>query len=152
MDNCYSKFLSEKGVILIRGCLPVAFCLLPKRQSPTYTELFQRLKHEATVLRNQFESECVISDFERPLLSVIRQAIPSDTHPDFLFHFTQAIHRKITNLGLRGSYAQGATIREQFKQLMVLSLMPICEVETPFKCIREISLTSLEDLFVYFRY
>lgn len=62
----------------------------------------------------------------------------------------QSIHRKIINLGFGTTYVQDATIREQCKQLMALSLMPLDEVEQQFKRIREISSTALDDLFMYF--
>jgi hypothetical protein len=54
------------------------------------------------------------------------------------------------SLGLGVDYAQVATICQQCKELMGLSLMPICEVEQQFKRIREISSSSLDDLFEYF--
>jgi hypothetical protein len=53
-------------------------------------------------------------------------------------------------LGLATDYAQDAGIREECKQLMALSLMPICEVERQFKRLRAIASSSLDDLFTYF--
>lgn len=54
------------------------------------------------------------------------------------------------SLGLGADYAQVAIIRQQCKELMVLTLMPICEVEQQFKRILEISSSSLDDFFEYF--
>lgn len=54
------------------------------------------------------------------------------------------------SLGLGTAYAQDATIREQCKQLMALSLMPLGQVEQQFKRIRELASTALDDLFIYF--
>ena len=71
-------------------------------------------------------------------------------HSGCLFHFTQSVHRKILSLGLGVDYAKTTAIREQCKQLMALSLMPVHEVERQFNRIRTISSTSLEDLFTYF--
>jgi hypothetical protein len=62
----------------------------------------------------------------------------------------QCINRKIVSLGLSTDYALKPGIREQCKQLMALSLMPIDEVEQQFKRMREISSPALEDLFIYF--
>jgi hypothetical protein len=53
-------------------------------------------------------------------------------------------------VGLGTDYAQDVGIREQCKQLMALSLMPICEVERQFKRLRAIASSSLDDLFTYF--
>ncbi len=60
------------------------------------------------------------------------------------------MHRNIASLGLATDYAQDISVREQCRQLMALSLMPISEVEKQFKRIRTISSSSLDDLFVYF--
>jgi hypothetical protein len=45
-----------------------------------------------------------------------------------MFHFNQAIHRKITDLGLAMDYMNDANIRGYCRQLMALSLMPMDEV------------------------
>ncbi|CAF3819673.1 unnamed protein product [Rotaria sordida] len=130
--------------------LPVVFCLMPNRRAATYSELFQRLKQEATAMGKQFEPRRIISDFEAALIPVIRQEFPTATHTGCMFHFNQNIHRKIMGLGLGTDYAQDASIREQCKQLMALCLMPISEVEYQFKRIRTIASPSLDDLFTYF--
>lgn len=51
---------------------------------------------------------------------------------------------------MTSEYAQDENIREQCRQLMALSLMPISEVEKQFKRIRVLSSPSLDDLFIYF--
>ncbi|CAF3916211.1 unnamed protein product [Rotaria sordida] len=106
--------------------VPVAFCLLPNRRAATYIELFRRFKHEATLMNKQFQPQHVVSDFESALISAIRQEFPG------------------------ADYAQVSAIRQQCKQLMALSLMPIYQVEQQFKRIRDTSSSSLDDLFVYF--
>ncbi|CAF2843674.1 unnamed protein product [Rotaria sp. Silwood2] len=123
---------------------------MPNRRTATYSELFQRLKQEATVMSKQFDPRHIISDFEAALILVIRQEFPAATHTGCMFHFNQSIHRKIMGLGLGTDYAQDASIREQCKQLMALCLMPVSEVEYEFKRIRSIASPSLDDLFTYF--
>ncbi len=49
-------------------------------------------------------------------------------------------------LGLNDDYTRCAETREQYKQLIALSLMPVHEVER----LRNIASSSLDDLFVYF--
>ncbi|CAF4188778.1 unnamed protein product, partial [Rotaria magnacalcarata] len=109
-----------------------------------------RFKQEATLFGKQFQPTHVASDFESAIMSAVRRVFPAAKHSNCLFHFTQCIHRKIMSLGLGADYAQVATIHQQCKELMGLSLMPICEVEQQFKRIREISSSSLDDLFEYF--
>jgi hypothetical protein len=71
-------------------------------------------------------------------------------HTGCLFHFIRSVHRKIISLGLGDDYSKSADIREQCKELMALSLMPISEMEHQFNRLRRISSASLDDLFVYF--
>ncbi|UJR24210.1 hypothetical protein I4U23_027177 [Adineta vaga] len=53
-------------------------------------------------------------------------------------------------LGLNDDYTKCAETREQCKQLIALSLMPVHEVERQFERLRNIASPSLDDLFVYF--
>jgi hypothetical protein len=69
-----------------------------------------------------------------------------------MFHFNQAIHRKITDLGMANDYLHNATIRDHCRQLMALSLMPIDEVGSQFQRLETIMPTSLGDLLLYFKH
>ncbi|CAF4241584.1 unnamed protein product [Rotaria socialis] len=113
-------------------------------------ELPTVIEYKATLLGKQFQPTHVVSYFESAIMSAVRHVFPAAKHSGCLFHFTQCIHRKIMSLGLGADYAQVVTIRQQCKELMGLSLMPICEVKQQFKRIREISSSSLDDLFEYF--
>jgi hypothetical protein len=55
--------------------LPVAFCLLPNRRGKTYTELFERLKEQATVMGKQFNPKRIVTDYEPGLLPVMEQEV-----------------------------------------------------------------------------
>ncbi|CAF4087926.1 unnamed protein product, partial [Adineta steineri] len=131
--------------------LPVAFCLLPNKRGPTYTELFERLKDEAILMGKQFNPKRIITDYEPCLLPIVGQEFPAAIHSGCMFHFNQAIHRKITELGLARDYLNNDTIRDQCRQLMALSLMPIDEVEDQFKRLQTIMTTSLDNLVLYFK-
>ncbi|CAF0872413.1 unnamed protein product [Adineta steineri] len=134
---------------MVQG-LPVAYCLMSNRRAATYIELFQRLKHEAEVLGMQFKPINIVSDFETALIPAVRQEFSEAIHTGCLFHFMQTVHRKIMGLGLHDDYTRCPEIREQCKQLIALSLMPIHEVERQYKRLRDIASASLDDLFIYF--
>ncbi|CAF3356453.1 unnamed protein product [Rotaria socialis] len=127
--------LSDEGAAelptVIEYRVPVAYCLLSNRRATTYIELFQRFKQEATLLGKQFQPTHVVSDFESAIMSAVRHVFPAAKHSGCLFHFTR-------------------NDTPTCKELMGLSLMPICEVEQQFKRIREILSSSLYDLLVYF--
>ncbi|CAF1506917.1 unnamed protein product [Adineta ricciae] len=130
--------------------LPVAFCLMSNRRASTYVELFQRLKQEAEALDMEFQPKQVVSDFEAALIPAVRQEFPGALHSACLFHFMQSIHRKIISLGLNHDYTKCAETRDQCKQLIALCLMPIQEVESQFKRLRNVASESLDDIFIYF--
>ncbi|CAF4422128.1 unnamed protein product [Rotaria magnacalcarata] len=132
--------------------LPVAFCLLPNKRGKTYTELFERLKDQATAMDKQFNPQRIVTDFEPSLLSVVEQEFPAATHSGCMFHFNQAIHRKIKDLGLATKYLHDEIIRDQCRQLMALSLMPMDQVESQFQRLQTIISTSLGDLLSYFKH
>lgn len=68
-----------------------------------------------------------------------------------MFHFNQAIHRKISDLGLKNEYLHNEAIRDQCRQIMALSLMPIEQVHIQFHRLQTITSASLSDLLLYFK-
>ncbi|CAF1009766.1 unnamed protein product, partial [Rotaria magnacalcarata] len=131
--------------------LPVAFCLLPNKRGKTYFELFERLKEQASSMGKQFKPKRIIIDFEPGLMPAVEQEFPVAIHAGCMFHFNQAIHRKITHLGLVSNYLRNETVRDQCRQLMALSLIPIDELKSQFQRLKSIMSASLDDLFVYFK-
>jgi hypothetical protein len=68
-----------------------------------------------------------------------------------MFHFNQAIHRNIKDLGLASEYLNNTTIRDYCRQLMALSLIPIDEVGSEFQFLQANMPTSLNALLSYFK-
>ena len=69
-----------------------------------------------------------------------------------MFHFQQAVHRKIKDLGLASDYLHDESIRDQCRHLMALSMMPIDQVESQFQRIQTNMSTSLNGLLSYFKH
>jgi hypothetical protein len=59
--------------------LPVAFCLLPNKRARTYTELFERLKDEASIVGKQFNPQRIITDYDPGLMPVVEQEVNVST-------------------------------------------------------------------------
>ncbi|CAF1982946.1 unnamed protein product [Rotaria magnacalcarata] len=144
----YQQTISGGGFLLMDSFLkrgfPVVFCLLPNRWATTYVELFERLKQEAIAMNPTLEPKRVVSDFESSLISAVQTVFPSASHSSCNFHFVQAVHRNIA------AYKNDESIREQCRGLIVLSLMPVSEIEQQFKHIHALFLPSLTELFIYF--
>jgi hypothetical protein len=62
----------------------IAFCLLPNKRGRTYTELFERLKDEASIMGKQFNPKRIITDYEPGLLPVVEQEVSFFT---LIIHF-----------------------------------------------------------------
>ncbi|CAM4983560.1 unnamed protein product, partial [Rotaria socialis] len=131
--------------------LPVAFCLLPNKRGRTYLELFERLKEQAILLKTKFDPKRIITDFEPGLLPVIQQEFPFAIHSGCMFHFNRAVHRKITDLGLASDYLHNEAMRNQCRQIMAVSLMPIEQVRSQFQRLETITCAALSDLLLYFK-
>lgn len=78
-------------------------------------------------------------------------------HVGCFFHYTQAIYRKIQNLGLSNEYAADENIRNICRKLMALALMPVSLVIETFDDLHDLifQLPSakcdlLKSLFNYF--
>ena len=69
-----------------------------------------------------------------------------------MFHFNQAIHRKITDLGVKNDYLNDASVRDYCHQLMALSLMPMNEVANQFQRLRTVMPAKLSGLLTYFEH
>ncbi|CAF3948031.1 unnamed protein product [Rotaria sp. Silwood1] len=150
IPQLYQQTLSPKRFLLIdvflkRG-LPVAFCLLPNKRAKTYTELFERLKEQANTIGKIFNPKRIVTDYEPGLMPVVEQEFPIAIHSGCMFHSNQAVHRKITDLGLANDYLNNERIRDQCRQLMALSLMPIEEVQNQFIRLEMIMSGKLADL------
>ena len=83
---------------------------------------------------------------------ILNLQFPTAIHSGCMFHFNQAVHRKITDLGLANDYLRNENIRDQCRQIMALSLMPIDQVHNQFQRLETITSTSLSDLLLYFKH
>ena len=54
----------------------------------------------------------------------MRELIPNIEVKGCLFHFTQAVYRKIGNIGLKHAYANDPGTRKLCRQLMALPILP----------------------------
>ena len=69
-----------------------------------------------------------------------------------MFHFNQAVHRKITDLGLASDYIHDTAVRDYCRQLMAPSLLPIEEVGRQFERLQTSIPPQLTGLVSYFKH
>src|SRR5699024_250245 len=67
-----------------------------------------------------------------------------------LFHFRQAIYRKVQKFGLTADYGQSGQIRKRIQQIMALAMLPVGDIGPTYEVIKAKSPTD-ERLDKFFR-
>ncbi|CAF0966860.1 unnamed protein product [Didymodactylos carnosus] len=111
---------------------PCVFALLPCRKRNICVKLFRYIKDNAIRLNTVFNPTRIMSDFVSGLKAAIVAEFPNAQHNGCLFHFKQAVYRRIQNLGLSTSYNSNDTIRSYCRRIMALPFLPINVVVNTF--------------------
>lgn len=90
---------------------PVAYFLLPKKNSSTYDKAFEMLKNALTSrgLRTPSAGTTFVSDFEAGLLASLRRAFPQASFLGCFFHYAQCIWRQVQRRGWATKYELAQT-------------------------------------------
>ena len=95
---------------------------------------------------------CVL-DFEAAVWQSLRNAFPDIQLHGCLFHFNQAIHRKVQELGLQAEYRKNGAVAELIKQLYSLPFLPPRLMGTEFSNLKSKALlfddARLSKVFAY---
>ena len=132
-----------KGVIV-----PLVFALLSSKAFATYFELFNVIRYHVVRLGAVLNRSVIMSDFESGLIAVVRTQFPNSLHSGCHFHFTQAVWRKVQELGLSILYSSSEHSEvTKFVQLcMALPFIPIYEVEHQFNiCVSVLNTVNSTD-------
>ena len=71
-----------------------------------------------------FQLQCVIMDFEPAIWNAFQDMVPNITRKGYHFHWTQAIWRKVQDLGLTASYTSDLSVQKFIHRLMCLLFLP----------------------------
>ena len=135
---------------------PFVFALLPNKQEQTYTRFWNAVLQ----LKPNLAPSHVLTDFEQASISAIRQAFPHTQTVGCFFHFSQAVWRKVQQVGLQTKYNSDADFNVAVRQLPALAFVPPDHLENYFGDVSDAlenfpNLTDLEnqrvaDLLTYF--
>ena len=100
--------------------VPLASVLMSRRQKIDYDAVFQELKK---ALGTFSLDDCVL-DFEMAAWVSLRENFPGISIHGCLFHYSQAIYKRVGFLGLTGLYKQDTHVREVVRKLFALPLSP----------------------------
>ena len=105
---------------------PLLYALLPNKTELTYVRLLRKIKIYATSLGLTFQPETVQIDFEKAAMNSVYSVFGNNGVQVkwCLFHYCQALFRKVQNLGLSEAYGQeDSEIRETIKRCFALALV-----------------------------
>ena len=134
--------------------VPLVYCLLKDMRRATYYQILELIKRRLADLDLTLEPTTVISDFEKALVPTICTQLRTSQHHGCLFHFSQAIWKRVQLLGLTTLYHSNHAVRDFIRKILALPFLPEAEISTAWHSLEEDNLLLqhplLEDLTTYF--
>ncbi|KRY28631.1 hypothetical protein T01_15589, partial [Trichinella spiralis] len=131
--------------------MPAVYCLCMGKDIGTCGYIFQALIDKAAVLEVDLNPDTIICDFETALIPAIRGYFPNTRVQGCYFHFCQAVHRKVGELGLKTRYRQHEETRRKIRMLLATAFLPVPHVNTGVSLLEAGTTSKLAALFQYFR-
>ncbi|KRX56190.1 hypothetical protein T09_15766, partial [Trichinella sp. T9] len=120
-----------------------------QRQVARYTGEYTNDK--AAVLEVDLNPDTIICDFETALIPAIRGYFPNTRVQGCYFHFCQAVHRKVGELGLKTRYRTEEPTKRKIRMLLATAFLPVPHVNTGVSLLEAGTTGNLSALFQYFR-
>jgi hypothetical protein len=108
---------------------------MKRKTKELYMELFRVLKEGVrTRFNRQLKPSYISTDYESAVLSAITESFQDTQLAGCLFHFSQALWRKLQAGGLSEEYAKETNVdmREQFHSLIAIAFVPEDDVAKTF--------------------
>ncbi|KRZ88636.1 hypothetical protein T08_4538 [Trichinella sp. T8] len=131
--------------------VPAVYCLCTGKDIKTYGYIFQALMDKAAALEVDLNPETIICDFETALIPAIRGYFPNTRVQGCYFHFCQAVHRKVGELGLKARYRTEEPTKRKIRMLLATAFLPVLHVNTGVSLLEAGTTGNLLALFQYFR-
>ncbi|KAL8568606.1 hypothetical protein ACOMHN_006270 [Nucella lapillus] len=75
-----------------------------------------------------FSLDEIMSDFESGLIPAVRHNFPNTRHKGCYFHYSQAIWRRVQQLGLQAVYQEDDRVKTFIRKLMAIAFLPVIAV------------------------
>jgi hypothetical protein len=112
--------------------VPLIFSLMSGKSIGDYVCVLQHVLHK---LQPSQSVVSVVLDFEAALWSAIRETMPNVQLRGCHFHWTQAIWRKVQDLGLAAPYQRDAKTQKFIRRLFCLPFLPPQHIQPVFNSI-----------------
>ncbi|XP_076051605.1 uncharacterized protein LOC143031528 [Oratosquilla oratoria] len=104
----------------------VAYCLLEKKDEETYKEMLQIILDECERKDIFPQPEIVMADFEKAVHNAVGEVFDGEVHmKGCFFHLTQAVWRKVQQLGLAKKYREDEEFRLFVGKIFGLAFLPV---------------------------
>ncbi|XP_068680633.1 uncharacterized protein [Montipora foliosa] len=123
------------------------FVVMSRRKKRDYRAV---LKEVLSILPSAPAVRRMTLDFERALWTVLRQWLPDISLQGCLFHWTQALWRKVQEVGLEPTYCADSPTYKYIQKVMALPFLPEADIPPMFQHLRDITTTmTLRELVKY---
>lgn len=109
--------------------IPVCVGLLPNKTQATYSRFLALLVTKAAQIGLVFSPQIVCIDFEMAMLRTLQRLFPNSRIRGCLFHYSQAIWRKVQSLGLTARYSDDDAFNRLVRRASALPLVPPQQVD-----------------------
>ena len=127
--------------------VPGLFTLMERRTEADYTELFNAIKNLLPPNRQEGPQQFSL-DFELAVINSFTATFPRSSPTLCFFHFGQSLWWKAQTSGIAVEYREdhNMELRQQFHAIMALVFVPIGDVRTALRDLREEIDERLDDI------
>ena len=119
--------------------VPLAFALMSGKRRCDYRRVLKAIRN---LLPDEIKVQCIVADFEAALWQAVEKVFPTKQIQGCVFHWTQAIWRKVQGLGLGSAYKDDDVVHKYMRQIMALPFLPHEHIKPMFNSLKDLA-TSL---------
>ncbi|XP_048750365.2 uncharacterized protein LOC125662230 [Ostrea edulis] len=109
--------------------VPLVFCFMSRKRKEDYYEILRAIDR---LLPRQISLQGFVVDFESAMWRAIQDRFPWAVIQGCVFHWTQALYRKVQELGLQRAYNEKGDVHRFVRQVMALPFLPPEHIEPVF--------------------
>ena len=120
----FVQSLSIYAFVQKEGCVKQVLllcCLMSRRRTRDYKLLLKKIR---TILENDIRVEAIVSNFERTLWRAVKDILLHVSHRGCVFHWSQAVWRKMQEVGLATLYSSDNKVHKFCRKLLALRNVP----------------------------
>ena len=120
--------------------VPLAFIVMSGKKRLDYKRVLTAIKN---LMPSKITLKCIVADFESALWKSVPSVFPTVSIKGCVFHWTQAIWRKIQALGLAPTYRDCKGSHAYMRKIMALPFLPHEHITVAFQQLKDLATTPL---------